>query len=104
MLIVNLSPVRSDQKQPIIEWAAPVLTMNGTSYDLSQLPDGATAKHPVLGAVERTANNYECTMRLPHGPKAPDSTRFPDPIEVTEDGPVKLPDYDEPEVINELDR
>jgi len=102
MLTLNLSPVRSDESRPEVTYAAPVLTVDGANYDLSQLPEGATAQHPILGSVGRIGDDYECTLRLPHGPNAPHSTRFPDPIEVTQDGPVKLPDYDAPEVIDEL--
>lgn len=94
MLTINLSPVRSHEPQPEVSYAAPVLTVDGIEYDLSDLPDGATAKHPVLGSVQRTGEVYEVTLRLPHGPNAPEATRFPTPIEVTQGGPVNLPPYD----------
>lgn len=97
MLKLNLSPVRSDEQQPVVSYSAPVLTIDGSDYDLSELPDGATAQHPVLGRVERNGDDYELTLRLPHGLKAPEATRFPEPIEVTVDGPVALPLYNEPE-------
>lgn len=95
MLKINLSPVRSDEQQPDIEYNDPVLTVDGTDYDLSELPDGATAQHPVLGTVERSGDDYEIALTLTHGANAPKSTRFPDPIEVTENGRVELPIYDE---------
>tara|TARA_R100000152_G_C6782307_1_gene219811 strand:- start:40540 stop:40941 length:402 start_codon:yes stop_codon:yes gene_type:complete len=101
MLTINLSPVRSDEPQPKVSYAAPVLTVDGIDYDLSELPDGATAEHPVLGQVSRTGSDYELTLRLPHGPRAPEITRFPVPIEVNVDGPIELPPYDEVE--DELD-
>jgi len=97
MLKINLSPIRSDEQQPTVTYTAPVLTVNGTDYSLSDLPDGATAQHPVLGTVSRTGDDYEVTLSLPHGANAPVETRFPEPIEVTQDGPVTLPPYDAPE-------
>lgn len=102
MLKINLSPVRSDEPQPEVSYEAPVLTVDGVDYDLSELPDGATAEHPVLGRVERTGSDYEVTLTLTHGANAPYETRFPTPIEITTDGPVTLPPYSAPEVTNEL--
>ncbi|TAN80882.1 MAG: hypothetical protein EYR95_18985 [Phormidium sp. SL48-SHIP] len=101
MLKLHLSPVSSDESQPTVNWTAPILTVDGIPYDLSELPDGATAQHPVLGQVSRTGSDYEATLKLTHGPNAPEATRFPEPIEVTQDGPIQLPAYDE-EVTNEL--
>lgn len=97
MLTINLSPVRADEDQPTVIWVQPFLELSGVKYDLSELPDGATADHQVLGRVSRVGDAYELTLRLPHGPNAPEATRFPAPIEVRENGPVELPLYDEPE-------
>lgn len=94
MLKLNLSPVRSHETQPVVSWQAPVLTIGAMDYDLSLLEDGATAQHPILGTVTRAGNDYECTIRLTHGANAPEETRFPSPIEVTEDGEIALPPYD----------
>ncbi|WP_144982904.1 hypothetical protein [Halomonas sp. C22] len=72
-----------------------MLTINGTDYDLSELPDGATAQHPELGTVARNGSEYECTIRLGHGPNAPHETRFPAPIVLEGHyGPIELPLYD----------
>lgn len=98
MLKITLSPVRSDETQSTVSYTAPILTVDGVDYDLSELPDGATAQHPVLGTVERTGDDYEVTLKLTHGANAPYETRFPDPIEVTADGPVELPVYNTPEL------
>jgi len=96
MLKINLTPVNNHGMGPSeIAYADPVLTVNGINYNLSELPDGATAQHPVLGTVERSGNDYEVTLQLLHGPNAPYETRFPSPIEVTTDGPVTLPLYNE---------
>ena len=104
MLKLNLSPVRSDEAQPLVEWTAPKLMLDSVEYDLSELPDGATAQHPVLGKVSREGDDYELTLKLQHGTNAPETTRFPEPITVTTNGPVKLPIYNtpEPEVTDDL--
>ncbi|MGP9656497.1 hypothetical protein ACT3S5_00395 [Halomonas sp. AOP31-B1-25] len=101
-LTLNLSPISSD-KEATIALAGTVLTVNGTDYDLSELPDGAEVKHPELRMVKRNGDNYECTVRLGHGPNAPHETRFPEPIVLeNHNGPVELPQYDEvPEVEEE---
>ena len=104
MLKINLSPVRSDELQPEVFYVAPVITVDSVNYDLSELPEGATAKHPVLGTVERSGNDYELTLVITHGSNAPEVTRFPEPLTVTVDGPVELPMYNtpEPEVQDDL--
>lgn len=93
-LTLNLSPVRSDD-ETTASLSGTVLTVNDTDYDLSELPDGATAQHPVLGTVKRDGSEYECTIILGHGPNAPHETRFPAPIVLeNHSGPIELPLYD----------
>lgn len=93
-LTLNLSPVRSDE-ETTASLSDTVLAVNGSDYDLSELPDGATARHPVLGKVKRNSNEYVCTIRLGHGPNAPHETRFPEPIVLeNHNGPIELPLYD----------
>ncbi len=98
MIKINLSPVRSETETQA-SWATPVLTVNNEPYDLSALEDGAThSGHPVLGEVSRTGDDYECTLMLSHGKKAPEATRFPAPLTVTQNGVIELPLYDAVEV------
>ncbi|HAO02935.1 MAG TPA: hypothetical protein DCQ42_14760 [Halomonas sp.] len=93
-LTLNLSPVRSDE-ETTASLAGTTLTVNGTDYDLSELPDGATAQHPELVTVKRNGSEYECTIRLGHGHNAPYETRFPEPIVLeNHNGPIELPLYD----------
>ena len=52
-------------------------------------------RHPELGTVKRNGSEYECTIRLGHGPNAPHETRFPAPIVLENHyGPIELPLYD----------
>jgi len=103
-LKLNLSPVRSDEPTTA-SVNGTVLTVNGTDYDLSELPDGAIAQHPELGKVTRKGDDYECAIKLGHGKNAPEETRFPEPIVLTDySGDIKLPVYDivEEEITDEI--
>ncbi|MGM0858663.1 MAG: hypothetical protein ACQEW0_16520 [Pseudomonadota bacterium] len=103
-LTLNLSPVRSDE-ETTASLSGTVLTLNGTDYDLSELPDGAEAQHPQLGKVSRDGDEYTCKIRLGHGPNAPHETRFPEPIVLVDhSGPIELPLFNEltdPEILGE---
>lgn len=97
---INLSPQRRDD-QLTLEKAGDTLTFNGTAYDFSQLPDGATLPRDACDCewlasdVERVNNELVLTILLPHGPNAPEFTRFPEPIFNPADGVVELPIYNE---------
>ena len=84
MIKINLSPVRSDTKTEL-SVVGTVVTLGNEDFDLSLLEDGATATHEKLGAVSRTGDDYELTVRLAHGRSAPESTRFPAALEITGD-------------------
>lgn len=89
-----LSPVRSDLRT-VASLTGTVLTLNGEQYDLSELPDGAVARHPKLGKVTRRGDEYECAITLGHGANAPEETRFPEPLVLTDhEGPIELPPFD----------
>jgi len=108
MINIKLSPVVSNERPKLINWESPVLTIGVETFDLSELPDGATAQHPTLGKVERSGDDYECTVILYHpsqhknaeGVCASYEQRFPDPVIMQTNGNVPLP---QPEVkTNEL--
>lgn len=113
MIKINLSPVRTEQATAA-SLAGAVLTLNGKAYDLSELPDGATAQHPVLGEVARNGNDYELTLTTPcpserwHAvndtleQRASHAQRFPAPIIMTTDGEVPLPQPETRKIIVEV--
>lgn len=80
------------------EWNDPTLTVNGEDYDLSLLPDGATAEHPVLGTIDRTGDDYTVRILMPHVHEAPEERRFPVPITMITDGTVPFPDNTPPPI------
>ena len=73
------------------------LTINGTNYDFTDLPEGATLPPDAVDCdwlasdVTRIDGALHLTLILPHGPNAPQETRFPAPIIDPPDGPVTLP-------------
>ncbi len=81
MIKINFSPVFTGDKLAASA-SGTTITVNGTAYNLSELPDGATAQHPGLGSVSRNGDNYELTLTLTHGFDAPEAVRYPEPVEV----------------------
>ena len=96
---LTFSPVRRDDTLTLSR-AGDVLTVNGEAFDFSPLPEGATLPRNAIdcewiaGDVSRVDGVLTVPLILPHGQKAPEETRFPAPITLTEDGPVDLPAYD----------
>jgi len=105
---ITLSPVRLDETLTAFR-AGDVLTLNGEAFDFGPLPEGATLPAEaidsdwIVGPVSRIDCELHLTLRLPHGANPSQAVAFPEPIHVTEDGPIALP-FDpepEPEVIEE---
>ncbi|MCP9337648.1 hypothetical protein [Stutzerimonas xanthomarina] len=103
---ITLSPVRLDETLTA-SLTGDVLTLNGQPFDFTQLPEGGTlpadaiASEWIVGPVSRINGELRLTLRLPY---ISDGSHFaPEPIHVTEDGPIPLPldPEPEPEVIEE---
>lgn len=79
------------------------LIINGEVVDFSGLADGGVlpaedvSSTHLVGDVRRKDGVLHLTLILPHGPNAPEETRFPAPITVEDDGPVEIPPYDAPQ-------
>jgi hypothetical protein len=95
-MLINLSPIRDDRTLNITK-TGETLTINGIPYDLSQLPNGATLPREaincefIISDVSRINGEIELTILLPHGANASHAARFPEPINMTNDGQVVLP-------------
>jgi len=93
---IKLSPQRRDDSLSVFK-QGDVLTINGTDYDFTDLPDGGTLPAEavdsefVIGSVNRANGEIELTLLLPHGPNASEAARFPRPILDPADGEVELP-------------
>lgn len=106
-MMVTLSPVRMDETLTAIR-DGDVLTLNGETFDFTQLPDGGTlpaeaiASEWIIGPVSRINGDLHLTLRLPHGPNPSRAVAFPEPVMVTQDGPIALPFDPVPENVEVL--
>lgn len=93
---VSFSPQRRDDTLSLSK-SGDVLTINDDVFDLSVVPDGATlpagaiSNEWFVGPVERIDGMLHITLLLPHGPSPEQWQAFPEPMTVTEDGPVDVP-------------
>lgn len=93
---INLSPVRMDRRL-VASVDGEVLTVNGTAYDFGPLAEGGTLPRAAVGCdllasdVTRVGDHITLTLILPHGSDAPEAALFPQPITVTQSGPILLP-------------
>jgi hypothetical protein len=93
---INLSPQRRDDTLTVTK-QGDTLTINGTAYDFSVIPDGATLPKDATDCkwlasdVERIDGVLHLTLLLPHGANASQAARFPQPIINPADGVLELP-------------
>ena len=93
---ITLSPQRRDDTLEVIK-SGDILTINGTAYDLSVVPEGATLPRDAVDCawltsdVERIDGVLHLTLILPHGAGASYATRFPTPLLDPADGLLELP-------------
>mgnify|MGYP006306805651 FL=1 len=102
---ITLSPVRGLPGEPETEIAVAgeTITVDGTPYDLSAVPEGGEAvpagEHPFVGSITRQDGEIGCTVRVALGDDAaPDQPRDPAvwTMSVSE-GPVAIPAVRKPE-------
>ena len=102
MLIIKLSPVRSDEVLSVSK-TGEVLAFNGLSVDFGPLPDGATLPATatgcawVHGQVERINGQLVLTVAMPHSSMASEQSRFPADIVNPPDGRLPLPTDNDPQ-------
>ena len=93
---INLSPQRRDDTLTVTK-QGDTLTINGTAYDFSVIPDGATLPKDATDCawlasdVGRIDGVLHLTLLLPHGANASQAARFPQPIINPADGVLELP-------------
>lgn len=93
---IALSPQRRDDAIAVSK-SGDILTINGTAFDFSALPDGATipaGEVPcdwIMGPVERVGGQLQLALILPHGPKPSHAVAFPVAIVDPPDGVIVLP-------------
>lgn len=95
-MIINFVPQRRDDALTL-EKQGDMLMVNGVPFDFTPLPEGATLPAAAMGSdlfcgpAERIGGVLRLTMILPHGPNPPESVAFPEPLTITQDGPVEVP-------------
>lgn len=93
---IKFNPQRRDGSLSVVK-QGDTLIVNGTEYDFSEVPEGATLPAEAIdsdffsGPVERIDGALHVTLTLPHGPSPSEAVAFPRPIFVRSDGPVDLP-------------
>jgi hypothetical protein len=103
---ITLSPQRRDDLLTVTK-QGDTLTINGTAYDFSVIPDGATLPLYSKNDHNQQVKNIDCewlasdveridgvlhlTLLLPHGANASEAVRFPQPIINPSDGVLELP-------------
>ncbi|WP_193748203.1 hypothetical protein [Leisingera sp. ANG-M1] len=93
MFKINWTPVRRDAALAVAKQGS-ALVINGEVFDFTALPDGASLPQAAVGCewlasdVENAGGAVCLTLCLPHGSDAPEETRFPQPVETAEDGPL----------------
>lgn len=102
---ITLSPQRSDAAPLEVAKEGDVLIINGVRVDLASLSEPSEEGDAEYPEWIVTGNAEAVTLLLPYGPLpegyGPDdpeirAVTFPEPIRVTEDGPVSLPVLPEP--------
>lgn len=89
---IHLSPQRRNDTLEV-ERQGETLLFNGRQIDLASYDPTKTACEWIIGSPELRNDGWHVSVLLPHGPAAPETTRFPSPIELKSNGPVSLPDY-----------
>lgn len=75
-----------------------MLKINDTEYDFSTLPDGATIPagetgNPfIVGPIDRVGSEIHLTLILPIPAKPSHAQAFPEPLTITTNGAVALPE------------
>lgn len=66
-----------------------VITYNGESYDLSEIPNGATVDHKVIQKCTRNGNYFELTLVVNFTGQLPDNYGKMDSVEINSDWELK---------------
>lgn len=93
---IKLLPQRRDDRL-YLEKRGATLLLNGEVFDPSKYDDSLPYSQWIISRPEAIENGWSVTIILPCGSPAPRATRYPEPIEVSDDGPIELPPYSGPD-------
>jgi hypothetical protein len=103
---ISFSPQRRDDALTLEKTSGNRLRINGELYNFDPLQDGDSIPEGevpcdwIVGPIDRIDGEVRLTVILPHGANPSQAVAFPEPITVTEDGPIAVP-HDEPEQMEE---
>lgn len=98
---ITLSPSYSGEPLTLAREGS-ALIINGERFDFGPLKEGDVLPRADVACdmlesdVTRIDGVLHLTLRLPYGEGAPQETRFPEPLLVTQDGDIALPPYTAP--------
>lgn len=90
---ITFTPQRRDDKLTLERTAPDRLRINGNLFNFGPIPEGATVIAGTIpcdwitGPVARVDGEIHLTIIWPLGPG---ETNYPEPINVTEDGPINV--------------
>lgn len=93
---ITLTPQRRDDTLSVTK-QGDTLTINGTAYDFSAIPEGASLPATatdcpyLMGNIERIAGVLRLSLLLPTGQDATPAANFPAPIVNPPNGKLELP-------------
>lgn len=98
---ISFSPQRRDDTLTLERTSTDRLRINGELFNFGPLADGDTIPSGeipcewIIGPVERIDGEIHLTLILPHGPNPSQAVAFPEPIHVTQEGPITIPHDEE---------
>lgn len=93
---ISFSPQRRDDTLTLERTAPDRLRINGDLFNFGPMEDGDVIPAGtipcewIVGPVEKVDGEVRLTLILPHGPNPTEAQAFPQPITVTEDGPINV--------------
>lgn len=94
---ISFSPQRRDDSLTLEKTSGDRLRINGELFNFNTLNDGDVIPAGtipcdwIVGPVEKVDGELRLTVILPHGPYPSRAVAFPEPITVTDDGPIEVP-------------
>lgn len=91
---IEFSPQRRDDTLTLELTAPDRIRINGELFNFGPLAEGdvlpAVPCEWILGPVTRKDGEVHLTLILPHGPNPTEAQAFPQPLTVTEIGPINV--------------
>lgn len=91
---ISFSPQRRDDTLTLERTAPDRLRINGELFNFGPLGEGDVLSEVpcdwIIGHVTRKEGVIHLTLILPHGPNPTEAQAYPQPMDITEDGPINV--------------